>query len=186
MAGSSSTRARRAGTTGRGAPPSASSRCVRGQAGLLAAGDQPQRPQAGRADGDVPLGGRSGGLSRARRQGAAHRRGRRAPPRSVGLRALLPRHVIVGAGDAPCLVLAVGARDRSTGPDWGGYTVDEAALRPGAGVEQETTDPKQAYARFTKRWTRAPAGAAPSAMPWRGFAAGLARSRRLWLSALRR
>ncbi len=69
----------------------------------------------------------------------------------MGLRALLPRHVIVGAGDAPCLVLAVGARDRSTGPDWGGYTVDEAALRHGAGVEQETTDPKQAYARFTKR-----------------------------------
>jgi uncharacterized cupin superfamily protein len=61
------------------------------------------------------------------------------------------KHVIVGAGDAPCLVLAVGARDRSTGPDWGGYTVDEAALRRGAGVEQETTDPKQAYARFTKR-----------------------------------
>jgi len=61
------------------------------------------------------------------------------------------KHVIVGAGDAPCLVLAVGARDRSTGPDWGGYSVDEAALRHGAGVEQETTDPKQAYARFPKR-----------------------------------
>jgi uncharacterized cupin superfamily protein len=58
------------------------------------------------------------------------------------------RHVIVGAGKAPCLVLAVGARDRSTGPDWGGYTVDEAALRHGAGVEEETSDPKQAYARF--------------------------------------
>ncbi len=57
-------------------------------------------------------------------------------------------HVIVGAGDAPCLVLAVGARDRSTGPDWGAYTVDEAALRHGAGVERETTDPEQAYARF--------------------------------------
>jgi hypothetical protein len=56
--------------------------------------------------------------------------------------------VIVGAGDAPCVVLAVGARDRSTGPDWGGYTVDEAALRHGAGVEQETADPKEAYARF--------------------------------------
>ena len=61
------------------------------------------------------------------------------------------KHVIVGAGDAPCVVLAVGARDHSTGPDWGGYTVDEAALRPGAGVEQETTDPHEAYARFTKR-----------------------------------
>jgi uncharacterized cupin superfamily protein len=61
------------------------------------------------------------------------------------------KHVIVGAGDAPCLVLAVGARDRSTGPDWGGYSVDEAALRHGAGVEQETTDPEQAYARFPLR-----------------------------------
>jgi uncharacterized cupin superfamily protein len=57
-------------------------------------------------------------------------------------------HVIVGAGDGPCLVLAVGARARSTGPDWGAYTVDEAALRHGAGVEQETTDAEQAYARF--------------------------------------
>ena len=49
------------------------------------------------------------------------------------------------------MVLAVGARDRSTGPDWGGYTVDEAALRHGAGVAQETADQHQAYARFTKR-----------------------------------
>jgi uncharacterized cupin superfamily protein len=61
------------------------------------------------------------------------------------------KHVIVGAGDEPCLVLAVGARDRSTGPGWGGYTVDAAALRRRAGVEQETTDPEQAYARFRKR-----------------------------------
>jgi uncharacterized cupin superfamily protein len=57
-------------------------------------------------------------------------------------------HVILGAGDGRCLVLAVGARDRSTGPDWGAYTVDEAALRHGAGVAQQTTDPEQAYARF--------------------------------------
>jgi uncharacterized cupin superfamily protein len=61
------------------------------------------------------------------------------------------KHVIVGAGDGPCVVLAVGARDRSTGPDWGGYPVDEAALRHGAGVEQETTEAEQAYARFPKR-----------------------------------
>ena len=58
------------------------------------------------------------------------------------------KHTIVGAGDGPCLILAVGARDRSTGPDWGGYTVDEAALRHGAGVERETTEPREAYARF--------------------------------------
>ncbi len=38
-------------------------------------------------------------------------------------------HVIIGAGERPCLVLAVGARDRSMGPDWGAYTVDEAAQR---------------------------------------------------------
>ncbi len=61
------------------------------------------------------------------------------------------KHVILGTGDAPCVVLAVGARDRSTGPDWGGYTVDEAALRHGAGVEQETTEPEQAYASVPRR-----------------------------------
>jgi uncharacterized cupin superfamily protein len=60
-------------------------------------------------------------------------------------------HVIVGAGDSPCAVLAVGARDRSMGPDWGAYTVDEAALRHRAGVEQETTDEKQAYVGLTRR-----------------------------------
>lgn len=58
------------------------------------------------------------------------------------------RHAIVGAGDTTCVVLAVGARDRSTGADWGAYTADEAARRHNAGVEQETTDPKQAYAQF--------------------------------------
>jgi uncharacterized cupin superfamily protein len=59
-------------------------------------------------------------------------------------------HTIVGAGDAPCLVLAVGARGRSTRSDWGAYTVDEAALRHGAGVAQETTDADEAYARFPR------------------------------------
>ena len=57
-------------------------------------------------------------------------------------------HTFVGAGDSECVVLAVGARDRSVGPDWGAYTVDEAAIRHGAGVEEETTDPEVAYARF--------------------------------------
>ncbi len=61
------------------------------------------------------------------------------------------KHVIVGAGDGHCVVLAVGARIRSTGPDWGGYTVDEAALRHRAGVEQETTKAEEAYAPFPKR-----------------------------------
>jgi uncharacterized cupin superfamily protein len=58
------------------------------------------------------------------------------------------QHIIVGAGARPCVVLAVGARDRSTGSGWGGYTVDEAALRHGAGVERETADADEAYARL--------------------------------------
>ena len=62
-------------------------------------------------------------------------------------------HTILGAGDASCLVLAVGARDRSTSPDWGAYTVDEAAIRHGAGVEQETIKAEEAYARFPARET---------------------------------
>jgi len=57
-------------------------------------------------------------------------------------------HMIVGAGDAPCAVLAVGAREHQAAAGWGAYTVDEAALRHGAGVEEETTDAEQAYARF--------------------------------------
>jgi uncharacterized cupin superfamily protein len=68
------------------------------------------------------------------------------------------KHVIVGAGDQPCTVLAVGAREHQTTrapdgtlqwtDDWGAYTVDEAALRHGAGVEVETSDEEVAYARF--------------------------------------
>ena len=61
------------------------------------------------------------------------------------------KHTIVGAGDSQALLLALGARDRSTGPDWGGYTVDETASRNNAGVDQETTKPKQAYANVPHR-----------------------------------
>ncbi len=59
-------------------------------------------------------------------------------------------HVIIGAGDRPCLILAVGARDRSRGSDWGAYTVDETARRHGAGVERETSEANEAYARFPR------------------------------------
>jgi uncharacterized cupin superfamily protein len=60
-------------------------------------------------------------------------------------------HTILGAGDGPCLVLAVGARDKSLGPDWGGYPVHETARRHGASAEEETTDAAEAYARFPAR-----------------------------------
>ena len=68
-------------------------------------------------------------------------------------------HVIVGAGHGPCTVFAVGALENHTvgsriegtlagRDDWGAYTVDAAALRHGAGVEVETNDADEAYARF--------------------------------------
>ena len=56
------------------------------------------------------------------------------------------KHTIVGAGPG-CVVVAVGARiDSVDNPDWGGYTVDQVALRHEAGVEQETAVPDEAYA----------------------------------------
>jgi uncharacterized cupin superfamily protein len=57
------------------------------------------------------------------------------------------KHIIVGAGDRPCAILAIGAREHAW-TDWGAYTVDEVALRHGAGVEEETDSPERAYARF--------------------------------------
>src|SRR5436305_1583385 len=65
-------------------------------------------------------------------------------------------HVFVGAGNAPCAVLAVGTRS-------GGdvvYPASELAQRHRAGVERETHDPKEAYAAipedkrvpFDPRW----------------------------------
>jgi uncharacterized cupin superfamily protein len=60
------------------------------------------------------------------------------------------KHIIVGAGDGPSVVLAVGARSYS-GSDWGGYTVDEAARRHGVSVEQETSDAGEAYAGLPRR-----------------------------------
>ena len=56
-------------------------------------------------------------------------------------------HMIVGAGDG-CVVVCVGAREHQDTQSWGAYTVDEAAIRHGAGVEEETTDADVAYARF--------------------------------------
>ena len=58
-------------------------------------------------------------------------------------------HIIVGAGSRPCVVVSTGSR--AAGKDWGGYTVDEAALRHNAGVEVATPDPQEAYARFPER-----------------------------------
>ena len=61
------------------------------------------------------------------------------------------KHNIIGAGDGPCVVIAVGSRRFIDSPDWGGYTVDETALRHNAGVEQETKDAQEAYASVPHR-----------------------------------
>jgi uncharacterized cupin superfamily protein len=67
------------------------------------------------------------------------------------------KHTIVGAGHGSCVVVAVGAREHQDGPGWGGYTVDDVALRHGAGVEHATNVADEAYAAVRERYgVRAP------------------------------
>ena len=51
-------------------------------------------------------------------------------------------HIIVGAGEGPCAVLMVGARNAGDGLV---YPVSETAQRHGAGVERETNLAEEAY-----------------------------------------
>jgi uncharacterized cupin superfamily protein len=55
-------------------------------------------------------------------------------------------HVLVGAGDGPCAVLAIGARLSQEIV----YPASELAQRHGAGVAEATPDPKQAYAAYDR------------------------------------
>src|SRR5258708_4273568 len=61
-------------------------------------------------------------------------------------------HAIVGAGDGPSVVIAVGAR---TGAEDDGlvYPADPTAQKHGAAVDVETTDGKGAYAKYEFRRT---------------------------------
>ena len=54
-------------------------------------------------------------------------------------------HVFVGDGDGPCVILMVGARLKD---EQLLYPVSELAARYGASAEEETSDPRQAYAEF--------------------------------------
>ena len=56
-------------------------------------------------------------------------------------------HVIVGAGDGLSVVLAVGTRPEDERLR---YPLSELAARYGASSEQETPDPREAYARFER------------------------------------
>ena len=61
------------------------------------------------------------------------------------------RHIILGAGEGPCAVLAIGAREHiDEDCNGGAYTVDEVARRHGAGVDEQTSDARVAYARVPK------------------------------------
>ena len=56
-------------------------------------------------------------------------------------------HVFVGAGDGPCAILMVGARSDQEELL---YPVSKLAGRYGASAEQETPEPREAYARFER------------------------------------
>jgi uncharacterized cupin superfamily protein len=61
------------------------------------------------------------------------------------------KHVIVGAGSGPCVVVAIGARERSSRPDSLGFPADAAAGRHNASVEEDTMDPGVAYGPLPPR-----------------------------------
>ena len=59
------------------------------------------------------------------------------------------RHVFVGAGAGPCVILAASSRQFQANGPWGYYTVDETARRYGASPDFETQDEEIAYANVT-------------------------------------
>jgi uncharacterized cupin superfamily protein len=61
-------------------------------------------------------------------------------------------HIFVGAGDGPCVIFMAGGR---TGEKRITYPRSELALRYGAGVETETSVPREAKAPFPK-WRPGP------------------------------
>jgi uncharacterized cupin superfamily protein len=61
------------------------------------------------------------------------------------------RHVIVGAGSRPCLVIAVGSRAHDGQPGSIAFQADEVAKRHGTSVEEHTTDGDVAYAAVDDR-----------------------------------
>jgi uncharacterized cupin superfamily protein len=70
-------------------------------------------------------------------------------------------HTFVGTGDGPCVIFMIGGR-REDGTIL--YPRSEIALAHGAGVETETPDPREAYARFG-HW-RLGRPAAWEELPW--------------------
>jgi uncharacterized cupin superfamily protein len=73
------------------------------------------------------------------------------------------RHSFVGAGDGPCVIFMTGSRREGKTLL---YPVAEHARAHGAGVEAETSDPRQAYAPFA-HWRLGRPDAWPR-LPWAG------------------
>jgi uncharacterized cupin superfamily protein len=70
-------------------------------------------------------------------------------------------HILVGAGEGPCVILMTGAR-RAGRPIF--YPVSELALRHRAGVEQATPNPRDAYAGYADERLERPASW--DSLPW--------------------
>jgi uncharacterized cupin superfamily protein len=69
-------------------------------------------------------------------------------------------HVFVGAGDRPCAIVMVGARSEQEELV---FPASELALRHGAGVPEETPDPRVAYAPYPRSERARPAR---GGLPW--------------------
>ena len=61
------------------------------------------------------------------------------------------KHVLVGAGSGPCLVIAVGARAHDGEPESLGFPAEELAERHGASAAEDTLDGDIAYASVPPR-----------------------------------
>jgi quercetin dioxygenase-like cupin family protein len=75
-------------------------------------------------------------------------------------------HAFVGAGEGPCVIVMTGPRGVATQVEGAQvrYPVSELAARFGASVEEETSDPAQAYA--TAEWFRRERPPYWDRLPW--------------------
>jgi uncharacterized cupin superfamily protein len=73
-------------------------------------------------------------------------------------------HVVVGAGDGPCVVLAMSSRENQQYGPYGEYIANEVARRYGASPDQDTQDTDEAGASLPdSEWSRYRNGWLPSA-----------------------
>jgi uncharacterized cupin superfamily protein len=72
------------------------------------------------------------------------------------------KHVFVGGGDGPCVILCASSRQFQKDGPWGYYCVDETAAKYNASSPEETQDFGVAYGRFAPaEETRYPGGLLP-------------------------